>query len=330
MSTKRVLLSALTPVCLLLASSATAQTFITAWGTFGAGDGQFQTPQGVAIGGSGNVYVVDGDNHRISVFTPNGAFLRQWSTVCIPNGGCPQTSSIAVDAYDNVYVGTQGNSTIYKYTSNGALLTQWPATPPAHQGVLSFGLLVDGAGNVYTTIRLLPSGAGLVRIFTESGSYVSEWPAGDPDGLALDSQGNVYVVEKSLDKIWQFTNTGSKLAEWGNTGSGDGQFDAPVRVSVGPSGTVYVVDNGNSRVQAFTPGGQFVAKWGSFGAAPGQFINPIGVAVDANGDIYVADSNNSRIEKFGFAPTPVQSVTWGALKSRYRSERGAEPAAQGR
>jgi DNA-binding beta-propeller fold protein YncE len=324
---RRFVLSVLAP-CFLLAcllpTVAAGQAFLTSWGSYGSGDGQFQTPQGVAIGGSGNVYVVDGDNHRISVFAPSGTFLRQWSTPCGPDTTvvCAQTSSIAVDAYDNVYVGSQGAGAIYQYTSNGALVTQWPASSPIHPGALTFGLLVDGAGNVYATIQTL--NIGRVRVFTASGAFISEWPAGpQPDGLAMDSQGNVYVVEKSGDEVWKFTNTGTKLADWGSTGSGDGQFHIPVRVAVAPSGTVYVVDNGNSRVQAFTPGGAFVTKWGSFGTAPGQFINPIGVGVDANGDIYVTDSNNSRIEKFGFAPTPIQGVTWGALKSRYRAERGS-------
>ena len=41
---------------------------------------------------------------------------------------------------------------------------------------------------------------------------------------------------------------------------------------------------------------------------------PWGVAVDAAG-----------YQKFGFGPTPVASVTWGALKSRYRGEHGLQP-----
>ena len=43
--------------------------FITKWGSNGSGDGQFNGPQGVAVDGSGNVYVVDAYNHRIQKFT---------------------------------------------------------------------------------------------------------------------------------------------------------------------------------------------------------------------------------------------------------------------
>src|SRR5262245_5841682 len=87
-------------VCMLLAplwvTAAAAQTFLTSWGTFGTEPGQFRTPQGVAVGGRGDIYVVDGDNGRVQVFTSGGTFIRMW-----PSSG----PNIAVDANDNVYVG---------------------------------------------------------------------------------------------------------------------------------------------------------------------------------------------------------------------------------
>ena len=43
-------------------------TFLTAWGSYGSGDGQFAYPSGVATDASGNVYVADTDNHRIQKF----------------------------------------------------------------------------------------------------------------------------------------------------------------------------------------------------------------------------------------------------------------------
>jgi len=125
-------------------------------------------------------------------------------------------------------------------------------------------------------------------------------------------------------RIEKFANDGTYLAQWGTSGNGDGQFKGPVRIAIGPGANIFVVDNGNSRVEAFTLGGAFIAKWGGPGTSTGQFNNPIGIAVDGAGGIYVADTNNSRIQKFGFAPTPVQGTTWGALKSRYRSAPGAQ------
>ena len=76
-------------VCLSqLPPIAAAQTFITAWGTYGSGVGQFLTPQGVAIGGSGDVYVIDGDNERVTVkaSSPSGSFCSKRSSRLLWSG----------------------------------------------------------------------------------------------------------------------------------------------------------------------------------------------------------------------------------------------------
>lgn len=105
MFAKRFLLISAGLVCLSqLPSTAAAQVFLTAWGSYGTGDGQFKTPQGVAIGGSGEVYVSDGDNSRVQVFTSSGSYLRQWSVPALDQGSQRQALNIAVDTNDNVYV----------------------------------------------------------------------------------------------------------------------------------------------------------------------------------------------------------------------------------
>ena len=44
--------------------------FLAKWGTEGSGDGQFKDPRGIAVDGSGNVYVADYSNNRIQKFAP--------------------------------------------------------------------------------------------------------------------------------------------------------------------------------------------------------------------------------------------------------------------
>jgi tripartite motif-containing protein 71 len=299
-----------------LPSTAAAQALITVWGSFGSGPGQFLTPVGVAVGGSGNVYVSDGDNNRIQVFASGGSYLRQWSMPRPPQGAL----NIAVDTNDNVYVAAWTDLVIYRFTNTGVLVTQWPVASSA-------ALAVDASGHVYSD-----TGPG-VQEFSSSGSLIREWGfsgAGGgqptlPDGLAVDASDNVYVADIANQRILKFANDGTYITQWGSPGVGDGQFgeDSPVRAAVGPEGNVYVVDYANNRVQAFTGDGTFITKWGSYGSSPGQFFEPIGIAVDANGYIYVADKANYRIQKFGFGPTPVLSATWGALKNRYRGVRAA-------
>jgi len=285
--------------------------FLTAWGTYGSGVGQFLTPQGVAVSTNGDVYVADGDNERVQVFTSGGMFLRMWSV---------WSTSVALDASDNVYVG--GGGWIRKFTSTGVLVEEWVA---GH----FYSHAVDEFGNIYIADYL----DHRIVVYTNSGVYLRHWGSfgsengqfKTPDGVAVDAGGSVYVADKYNYRVQKFANDGTFLTQWGGPGNGDGQFGGPVRLAIGPQGNVYVVDNANSRIQVFTSEGTFLTKWGTYGTSPGQFDNPIGIAIDAIGDIYVADTNNSRIQKFGLATTAVQAESWGSVKARYRGERTAQP-----
>jgi len=60
-------------------SSATG-TFLGAWGSQGTGDGQFDSPRGVAVAPDGTVYVADSRNSRIQRFSATGTFLGTWGS----------------------------------------------------------------------------------------------------------------------------------------------------------------------------------------------------------------------------------------------------------
>lgn len=229
-----------------------------------------QGPYGVALDRDCNLYLSDTETHHIVKVSPSGDTLATWGG----DGHGPlqfhRPASVAVDADGNIYVADSGNDRIQKLSPDGKSLAMWQNCLPGS-----------------TPCQPAPG--------HDPGQFFN------PQGIALDGQGNVYVSEIGNNRVQKLDRDGKSLAIWGGPQSdAAGQFNQPFGITVDRAGNVYVADLNNNRVQKLSPGGQPLASFGSgAGAGPGQLKQPRGVAVDADGNVYVSDTQNHRLEEFG-------------------------------
>ena len=99
-------------------------TFLTSLGSETPLNGQFYHPWGIAVDGSGKVYVAGYDNY-IYAFTPDGTFLTSWGSYGSGNGQFISLHGLAADASGRVYVADTDNHRIQKFSSDGDFLATW-------------------------------------------------------------------------------------------------------------------------------------------------------------------------------------------------------------
>ncbi|MBL9113665.1 MAG: SUMF1/EgtB/PvdO family nonheme iron enzyme [Verrucomicrobiaceae bacterium] len=281
------------------------------------GAARFDNPLGIAVDGFGNVYVAANQLRKISpagVVTTLAAETLQ---------GCV---SAAVDGAGNIYVAS--SDLIQKVTPAGvaSIFAGNPLSPGSADGTgmaASFyspeGVAVDTTGNVYVadyanhTIRKITP-AGVVTTLAGSAGQVGFTDGtgaaarfSNPQGVAVDAAGNVYVADYSNNAVRKVTPAGvvTTLAD-----ASDNLGSSLTGITVDLSGNVFVADESERTIRKVTPAGNVSVFAGTFGEqitdgsgsedglpSRAMFDNPRGVACDASGNSYVVDAANCTIRK---------------------------------
>jgi sugar lactone lactonase YvrE len=193
------------------------------------------------------------------------------------------------------------------------------------------GVTIDGAGNAYvaelynerirkvapdgTTTTL--TGNGMTGYVDGTGGRNGTTRFLDPNGLAIDGAGTIYVTDSGGGSVRKVAPDGATTTLAGNGGAGsvDGtggsngtaEFWFPAGLALDGAGNLFVADANGNRIRKVAPGGTTTTLTGNgtagfFDGTGGrngstQFKGPDGVAVDGLGNVFIADGGNNRIRK---------------------------------
>jgi DNA-binding beta-propeller fold protein YncE len=233
-------------------------------------------PQGLAIDGSGNVYIADTENNTIEEWTVTN------NTLTTLVSGLNGPTAVAVDGLGNVYIADTLNNAIKERTaanSNVITLVSGLNNPS--------GVAADSSGNVY----IANTGGNSIEEWTGASNTVTTLVSGldAPSGLAVDAAGNVYFVDTPNNAIKEWMPANSNVL---TLVSGLG---GPSGVAVDGSGNVYIADPLNHAIKEWT------AANGNLNTLITGLNDPSGVAVDSSGNVYVSSTNTALVEELPHA-----------------------------
>ncbi|GEM_PF-5569218 len=318
-----------------------------------AGSGAIGLIAGVAADKAGNVFVADTFNSRVRRID---AATRTITTIagdgtfcCTAKGALPTSTSfgwptgLAIDPSGTVIVGVRADALVLAVrgtvdvVGGNQSIDDIGDGMPATETTLSqpAGLLFDRAGNLlisdkfnYRVRRVSAAshkmepvaGAGGPAAYAGDGGPALQAKLFQPDGLAIDAQGNLYIADANNNRVRRVATNGiiSTIAGEGSSGefgdNGPAASAALNTASVGaaglaidPNGDLVISDSGNNRVRKVslasgiitTIAGNGVAGYtgDNVPATSASLNHPIGLAYDSEGNLFIADRDNHRIRK---------------------------------
>ena len=255
---------------------------------------ELNAPYGVALDGSGDLFLGDYSGHIRKIVLATGII-----TTVAGNGS-------------------------YNFSGDGGPATAAGLFDP-------FGVTVDSSGNLYIAdyaherIRYVSAATGIITTIAGNGTQGYSGDGGPataaelsgPNGVAVDASGNVFIADSYNNRIREVVKATGIITTVVGTGvngyNGDGGSATSTEISYAEglaldgSGDLFFADGINNRIRELVNGPGTVitvAGNGNYGysgdggpAVSAQLYAPRGIALDASGNLYVADQNNNRIRE---------------------------------
>lgn len=142
----------------------------------------------------------------------------------------------------------------------------------------------------------------------------------EPYGVAVDSEGNIWIVDRGNDRVEEFSKEGGYIKSFGSHGSGAGYLKEPYGLSIDAEGHIWVADWGNNTVEEYNDKGEYLREFTAH-RSKGGLANPENIAVDSRGNIWVAQNNE--VVEYGSEGTLIRELgSYGSGEGQIKEPHG--------
>ena len=264
--------------------------------------GGLNNPFGIAIDGTGAVWVANYRGNSITELSSSGAFLSGSSGYT--GGGLNYPDGIAIDGSGSAWITNGLGNSITELSSTGAVLS---GAGGYTGGALSapIGVGIDGSGNVWAASTAL---VGSVTELSSAGTILSGSTGYTGGGLsyayplAIDSSGNAWIANQIPGSVTEISSSGSFLS--GASGYTGGGMSLATGIAIDSSGDAWVSISGGSKVVELSSSGAILSGISGYSA---YFMSwPNAIAIDGSGNVWIADR---------FGPSLAEFSSTGAILS---------------
>jgi DNA-binding beta-propeller fold protein YncE len=157
------------------------------------------------------------------------------------------------------------------------------------------GFTLEASSDPYTIDAVL-TGAMYEYLMKWGGANLNVFK--NPQGITLDENNTVVVVDESKEKLRKFTTDGKPILNWAPKGSRYKGIENPSGVAVDSEGYVYVTDVKEHCVWKFDKMGNFIKTWGKEGIEQDEILRPTGISINSKNEVYIVDSGNLRVKVY--------------------------------
>ena len=288
-----------------------------------------------------------GSTAGIFAETPDKIFILQRGELpALPPGTSQRAATTAEPRWEHCVLVVDGNGKLIDtwtqhdelfYRGHKILIS--PYDPDKHVWIISAGLAPASTEGNHQIFKFTNDGKELVMTLGEGSAGNDESRFSGPTDIAWLPDGTFFVTDGYINtRVVKFSKDGEYLMEWGEPGTGPGEFNLLHGIAIDDQRRVYVSDRSNRRVQIFDENGKYLDEWpnlrspfhlyvtadqhlwvadgathrilkydlngklldswGTSGRFPGALGGVHQISVDQDGNLYLAEVNNGRAQKF--------------------------------